>query len=153
VIAVSGRPEHELYLRALGAADVKTPETLQLGTRALESARYGGVIDNVGGGLLSALLRHVHLWGNVVAVGNAGGPEFEATVFPFILRGVSLLGASSANCPMPLRAAVWRRLGGTLKPRHLAHIATRTIRLEEILGSFTPLLERRLHGRVLVECR
>lgn len=153
VMAVTGRPEHKAYLKALGAAEVVTPDALALGTRPLESARYGGVIDNVGGALLSALLRHVHLWGNVVAVGNAGGPEFDATVYPFILRGVSLLGASSANCPMPLRAAVWRRLGGPLKPSHLAHIATRTIRLEEILGSFAPLLERKLHGRVLVECR
>jgi NADPH2:quinone reductase len=153
VIAITGRPEYQRYLRSLGASEVSSPDALALGTRPLETARYGGVVDNVGGALLAGLLRHVHLWGNVVSVGNAGGPGFEATVFPFILRGVSLLGASSANCPMPLRTAVWRRLAGPLKPGHLAHIATRTIRLEEILGAFTPLLDRRLHGRVLVECR
>ena len=124
-----------------------------LGKRPLEAAQWGGAIDNVGGEILTWLTRTVDSWGNIASIGLAASHKLETTVMPFILRGVSLLGASSANCPMPLRAAVWQRLGGTLKPRHLAHIATRTIRLEEILGSFIPLLERRLHGRVLVECR
>jgi len=153
VIAVSGRPQHEGYLRALGAAEVATPEALGLGARPLERARFGGAIDNVGGPLLSGLLRHVQLWGNVAAVGNAGGPGFEATVFPFILRGVSLLGASSANCPMPLRIDVWNRLARELKPVHLPQIGGRAVALHEVIDACVALLDRRTHGRTLVDCR
>jgi NADPH2:quinone reductase len=149
-VAVSGRREHHAYLASLGAAEVVTPDDLALGARALESARFGGVIDNVGGALLAGFLRHVGLWGNVASVGNAGGPAFDATVFPFILRGVSLLGISSANCPMPLRTAVWRRLGADLKPAHLSLIGHRVIDLDSAIGEAAALLDRRRHGRIVV---
>jgi NADPH2:quinone reductase len=149
-IAVSGRREHHAYLKSLGAAQVTTPDELGLGTRALESARFGGAIDNVGGTLLGGLLRHVGLWGNVASIGNAGGPSFEGTVFPLILRGVSLLGISSANCPMPLRSAVWQRLGADLKPAHLGAIGHRVIGLDEVLAEAGPLLDRERHGRIVV---
>jgi acrylyl-CoA reductase (NADPH) len=153
VIAVSGRPAHTAYLRSLGAAEVATPEDLALGSRPLERARFGGAVDNVGGPLLAGLLRHVELWGNVAAVGNAGGPAFETTVFPFILRGVSLLGASSMNCPMPLRTEIWKRLGADLKPAHLADIASRTVPLADVAAACETLMERAARGRVLVDCR
>jgi putative YhdH/YhfP family quinone oxidoreductase len=152
VIAVSGRPEHEAYLRELGAHEVSTPDALALGSRPLDRARFGGAIDNVGGSILAKLLAHVQLWGNVAAVGNAGGPAFDTTVFPFILRGVSLLGASSANCPMPLRAEVWNRLGDDLKPSHLARIATRTVPLDDVVAACQTLMERKALGRILVDC-
>jgi NADPH2:quinone reductase len=153
VTAVSGRPEHHAYLRELGAEVVVTPEGLELGSRPLEAARFGGAIDNVGGPLLAGLLRHVMLWGNVASVGNAAGPGFEATVFPFILRGVNLLGASSANCPMELRATIWRRLGADLKPPALDRIASRTIPLAEVIPACSTLMSRTSLGRVLVDCR
>ncbi len=152
VVAVSGRPEHEAYLRALGAREVRTPESLDLGSRPLDRARFGGVIDNVGGELLARLIPHVQLWGNVAAVGNAAAPAFETTVFPFILRGVSLLGASSANCPMELRSDIWTRLGGELKPPHLEMIATGTVSLEDVIAGCQTLMERRGLGRTLVAC-
>jgi acrylyl-CoA reductase (NADPH) len=153
VIAVSGRPEHDGYLKALGANEVTTPDGLQLGTRALEAARFGGAIDNVGGSLLAGLLRHVTLWGNVAAVGNAAGPSFDASVFPFILRGVNLLGASSANCPIDLRAAIWQRLGTDLKPPSLSRIASRTVPLAGVIEACGTLMARTALGRVLVDCR
>jgi NADPH2:quinone reductase len=153
VLAVSGRPEHAEYLRDLGAHDVATPEGLDLGTRPLEGARFGGVIDNVGGSLLAALVRHVGPWGNVAAIGNAGGAEFQATVFPFILRGVSLLGASSANCPMSLRSAIWRELGGGMKPPALDRIVSRTVPLADVVAACRTLIDRRALGRILVDCR
>jgi NADPH2:quinone reductase len=152
VVAVSGRPEHEPYLRELGARNVSTPEALELGSRPLETARFGGVIDNVGGELLAGLLRHVELWGNVAAVGNAASPAFSATVFPFILRGVSLLGASSANCPMATRGEIWSRLGGELKPPHLDKIARKEVPLAEVIQACEELMERRGLGRTLVRC-
>ncbi len=152
VIAVSGRPEHEGYLRSLGAHEVTTPEGLQLGTRPLESARFGGVIDNVGGDLLAGLLRHVQLWGNVGAIGMAGGADFQASVFPFILRGVSLLGASSMNCPMGLRAEIWTRLGSGLKPPHLAQIAAETVPLRDVIPACEKVMARKALGRIVVDC-
>lgn len=153
VIAVSGRPEHETYLRELGAAEVLTPDGLGLGSRPLEAVRFGGVIDNVGGSLLAGLIRHVALWGNVAAIGNAAAPAFDATVYPFILRGVCLLGASSANCPMDSRTEIWNRLGTDLKPPALDRIVSRTVGLADVLSACGTLMNRTALGRVLVDCR
>jgi acrylyl-CoA reductase (NADPH) len=152
VLAVSGRPEHHGLLRRLGASEVRSPEELDLGSRPLEAARFGGVVDNVGGELLSRLVRHVGLWGQVACIGMAGSPELTGTVFPLILRGVSLLGISSANCPMPLRREVWRRLGEDLKPPHLAEIESREIHLGAVIDTAPLLVERRARGRILVAC-
>jgi acrylyl-CoA reductase (NADPH) len=146
VVAVSGRPEHEAYLKELGAGEVATPDALGVGTRPLEATRFGGVIDNVGGPLLAGLIRHVALWGNVAAVGNAAAPAFD-------LRGVSLLGASSANCPMELRTAIWNRLGADLKPPMLDRIVSRTVPLAEVIPACATLMNRTALGRVLVDCR
>jgi acrylyl-CoA reductase (NADPH) len=153
VIAVTGRLEHEAYLRELGAHEVATPDRLKLGTRALESARFGGAIDNVGGELLAGLLRHVQPWGTVGAVGNAAGPNFEATVFPFILRGISLVGATSTNCPQGLRGEIWKRLGDDLKPAHLEKIAGQIVPLTGVIEACGLLMERKARGRVMVDCR
>jgi acrylyl-CoA reductase (NADPH) len=150
VIAVSGRREHHDWLRALGAHEVVTADDLQLSGKPLDKARYGGAIDNVGGELLSRLLPHIVEWGNVVSVGLAGGAEVHATVHPFILRGVSLLGASSANSPMPLRRDIWRRLGGDLRVEDLERLVTGEIPLDAVAATATDLLERRLLGRTLV---
>jgi putative YhdH/YhfP family quinone oxidoreductase len=150
VLAVSGRPEHHDYLRGLGATEVKTPTELELGSRPLEAARFGGVIDNVGGELLAGLVRHVGLWGQVACIGMAASHEFATSVFPLILRGVSLLGVSSGNCPMPLRAEVWSRLGRDLRPPHLAGIVSREVPLEAVVETAPLLVERRALGRVLV---
>lgn len=151
VVAVSGRPEYRDYLKNLGASQVLTPEQLELGSRPLESVRFGGVVDNVGGSLLAGLMRHVQLWGNVASIGMAGGHAFEASVFPHILRGVSLLGISSANCPMPLRAAVWQRLGQEWKPPQLPSLVHRRIPLAELIPACTELLDRHSHGRTVID--
>lgn len=152
VVAVSGRPEHHDYLRALGAHEVRSPEELQLGRRPLESARFGGVVDNVGGELLAGLIRHVDLFGNVAVIGNASGAELQTTVFPFILRGVSLLGISSANCAMALRQSVWDRLGADLKPAALGRVVSDTVPLRGVVAAAGRLMERRSLGRILVDC-
>ena len=153
VIAVTGRSEHESYLRQLGAHEVTSPGALNLGARPLETARFGGVIDTVGGALLAGLLRHVQSWGSVGAIGNAGGAAFDATVFPFILRGVSLIGASSTNCPMGLRAKIWARLGLDLKPRYLQQIAGRVVPLAGVIEACALVMERKARGRIVVDCR
>ena len=152
VVAVSGRPEHHEYLRRIGASEVKTPEQLELGTRPLEPARFGGAIDNVGGELLAGLVRHVTPWGQVACIGMAASSDLHTSVFPLILRGVSLLGVTSTNCPMPLRKQVWERLGGELRPPALAEVVSREIPLAEVLEAAPSLIERRSLGRVLVRC-
>jgi putative YhdH/YhfP family quinone oxidoreductase len=153
VLAVSGRPEHAGYLRGLGAGEVRTPAELALGTRPLETARFAGAIDNVGGELLAGLTRHVDLWGQIACIGMAAAPDLQTTVFPLILRGVSLVGISSANCPMPLRTEVWNRLGGELKPPRLEGVVSRVVPLAEVLDAAPALVERQALGRILVDCR
>ena len=139
-------------MRGLGAGEVVTPDELKLGSRPLEPARFGGAIDNVGGELLAGISRHVGLWGQVACIGMAASAEVHATVFPLILRGVSLLGISSANCPMPLRTEVWNRLGKDLRPATLDAIVTGVVPLDGIVEAAGRLMERRGLGRTLVDC-
>ncbi len=150
VIAVSGRPEHHPWLLGLGADAVVTPADLALGSRPLESARFGGAVDNVGGELLAGLTRHVDLFGTIAVVGNAASPELATTVFPLILRGVSLVGVSSTNCPQPLRRELWRRLGAEWRPPALAEIVSAEVPLAGVIAACHDQLARRHHGRVLV---
>ncbi len=152
VTAVSGRPEHRDYQRGLGAAEVCTPDQLQLGNRPLEAARFGGAIDNLGGEVLAGLTRHVGLWGQIACIGMAASGELTTTVFPLILRGVSLLGVSSANCPMPLRTEVWNRLGAELKPAALDAIVHEVVPLDQVPDRARRLVDRQLLGRTLVDC-
>lgn len=150
VLAVSGKPQLHGVLRELGATKVIHPDDLELGKRPLESAKYAGVIDSVGGQTLSGLIRHIKLWGNVAVIGLAESARLEGTVMPMILRGVSLLGISSANAPRPMRLEVWRRMAGDLKPRNLSTIHTKTVALDEVLAHSQQMLERSSYGRTLV---
>jgi acrylyl-CoA reductase (NADPH) len=149
VVAFTGKADAEDYLRALGAARVQRRAELTLGTRALESGAWGGAIDNVGGAVLSWLVRSTRERGNVASIGLAADAELHTSVMPFILRGVSLLGISVALPPAE-RAALWQRLATDLKPRHLDRIVTRTIGLEQLPAAFAEVLAGRLIGRILV---
>lgn len=150
-IAVSGKSDKRDFLTTLGANHIVPIEELGLGIRPLESAKWGGVVDNVGGELLAGLARHVGLLGNIACVGNTGGFEFTTTVFPFILRGVSFLGISSNNCPMPLRKELWQRLATDLKPTKLKQIVTKEVSLEEMKPVFEQMLNRKTFGRIVVK--
>ncbi|WMS87168.1 YhdH/YhfP family quinone oxidoreductase [Pleionea litopenaei] len=153
VIAVSGRPEHYDFLTQLGASQVCSVDALELGAKPLEKGRFGGVIDNVGGELLAKLLAHTNLWGNVASIGLASSHELDSTVFPFILRGVSLLGVSSTNCPMPLRRDIWKRLGQEWLPNALSDIITDEVALSNVSPVFSEILDRKRFGRVIVNCQ
>lgn len=153
VIAVSGRREFDSFLTELGASKVCSVEQLGLSERPLDKAQFGGAIDNVGGKLLSSLLAHTNLWGNVASIGLADTHQLDTTVFPFILRGVSLLGVSSTNCPMPLRRAIWERLGQDYKPAKLADILTEEVSLKDVSVVFDELLNRQRFGRTVVNCQ
>jgi acrylyl-CoA reductase (NADPH) len=151
-IAISGRSEHYSFVESLGATKVCSAESLNLSSKPLDKALYGGVIDNVGGQLFSKLVAHTQLWGNVASIGLADTHKYSSTVFPFILRGVSILGISSTNCPMPLRRKIWERLGGDLKPKELTNILTEEIKLKDVSSIFNDLLNRKKHGRIVVNC-
>ncbi len=153
VLAVSGREEHQEYLKSMGANKVVNMQQLGLGARPLEDARFAGVIDNVGGELLSGLIRHIDLWGNVACIGMAADANYQATVFPLILRGVSLLGVSSANCPMPKRERIWQRIGKELLPNNIESIVSQEVKLADVNPCFDDILERRHRGRILVNCQ
>ncbi len=150
VTAVSGKASATAYLKALGAEEVLARQQLDLGTRPLETARYGGAIDNLGGEFLTWLTRTVDFWGNIASIGLAAGPALNTTVMPFILRGVSLIGINSSATPREWRLAVWQRIGSDLKPRHLDKIVTRTIDFAELPQAFPAYLEGAVTGRTVV---
>jgi len=153
VIAVSGKPAAVPYLQELGAHEVLSRQALDLGSRALETARFGGAIDNLGGEILTWLTRTVDFWGNIASIGLAGGPELKTTVMPFILRGVSLLGINSSATPREWRLKVWERIGTDLRPRHLKQIVTRTIDFPQLPQAFAAYLDGSVTGRTVVRIR
>ena len=150
VHAISGKAEHFDFLRSLGAAECIDRHALTFSGKPMDSARFGGALDNVGGAMLAGLLPLVEPYGNVAICGNAGGIGFESTVMPFIIRGVSLLGVASAGTARDIRDRVWERLSGDWKPRHLDRIATREVTLDELPGIFEHMLAGESLGRTVV---
>ena len=150
VVALTGKPESESYLRSLGATQLLLRSELKFGKQPLESARWGGAIDNCGGDTLAWLLRSTHDGGNVASIGMASSGELHVTVMPFILRGVSLLGVNSSAAPRDIRMAVWRRLSTDLKPRQLDKIVTRSVELAELPAVFDSYLKGSVVGRTVV---
>lgn len=150
VHAVTRKTDAADYLRGLGAAEVVAPDAIESSGRPLESARYGAVVDNVGGALLAKLLPMVVEYGNVASIGLAGGVKLETTVLPFILRGVSLIGIHSVECPMDRRRAVWTHLAGDWKHAHLQAIASREITLEQVPQACQAMIDGTSRGRTLV---
>jgi acrylyl-CoA reductase (NADPH) len=149
VHAISGKAEHTDYLTTLGASQVLRREALST-SKPMDSARFGGGLDNVGGKMLAALLAHTAPYGNVASCGLAASPELHATVMPFIIRGVSLLGVASAGTARDIREEVWRRLASDWKPKQLERICTQEITLDGLPDTFHRLLSGGGLGRTLV---
>ncbi len=150
VHAISGKADHFDFLRELGASACIDRRELAFSGKPMESARFGGALDNVGDGMLAGLLPLIVPYGNVALCGNAGGIAFDSTVMPFIIRGVSLLGVASAGTARDIRDEVWRRLAGDWKPLHLERIATREVTLEQLPQVFEHMLAGDSFGRTLV---
>lgn len=149
VHAVSGKADQAGYLTGIGASKVLGREALAT-TRPMESARFGGGLDNVGGGMLTSLLAQTRPYGNVATAGLAGSADLPATVMPFIIRGVSLLGVASAGTARDIRDEVWRRLASDWKPRHLERICTREAGLDALPDIFDRMLAGGSLGRTLI---
>ncbi len=151
VVAATGTPGADGYLRKLGAQEVIARDEVEIGRDLLGKARWAGAIDNVGGKTLSSVVRSTRPWGNVASVGIAGGSSFQLSTMPFIIRGVNLLGVSSSNCPQSLRRHIWERLGEDLRPGQIRSIHAQTVYLEDLPDVFTRLLNNEIRGRVLVK--
>jgi putative YhdH/YhfP family quinone oxidoreductase len=149
VHAISGKPAHADYLREIGASEVLGRDALAT-TRPMETARFGGGLDIVGGPMLASLLAQVAPYGNVASAGLAASPALDATVMPFIIRGVSLLGIASAGTARDIREAVWQHLASDWKPAHLDRICTREVALEQLPDVFATMLAGGSLGRTLV---
>jgi putative YhdH/YhfP family quinone oxidoreductase len=154
VIAVSGKPERIEWLRQLGASRVILREDAQDGSkRPLLSAAWAGIVDTVGGPMLASLLRTVNNEGCVAACGVAGGAELHTSVYPFILRGVTLRGIDSAWCSMQRRREVWQLLAREWKLDALDKMR-QTVGLDELAANAPQLLAGSHVGRTVVDvCR
>jgi acrylyl-CoA reductase (NADPH) len=140
--AATGKLDETDRLRELGAAGVLSREEVTAVRRPLESARWAGAIDAVGGPTMPYILATLMPGAAVASCGNAGGPGFESTVLPFILRGVAVLGMNSVPVPIDERRALWRRLAADLRPRGLGQD------VEEVtLDSLEPALDAIVDGR------
>jgi len=150
VIAVTGRMAEADYLRGLGAAEILDRSELSSPGRPLGKERWAGVIDCVGSTTLVNALAQTNYNGVAAACGLAQGPDMPGTVLPFILRGISLIGIDSVNCPMPRRILAWKRLARDLDRAKLAKM-TRTIPFAEVFAAGADILAGKVRGRLVVE--
>jgi acrylyl-CoA reductase (NADPH) len=150
VAGLTSKESETDYLRMLGAAEVKLTSTIDFDkVRPLETGQWAGAVDNVGGQILHWVLANMKQAGTVASIGNAASFKISTTVFPFILRGVSLLGIDSGYMSFPTRQRVWDRLATDLKPQNLAAI-TRVIDFDDLPGCFDDFIEGRAKGRTVV---
>jgi acrylyl-CoA reductase (NADPH) len=150
VTASTGRTSEADYLKGLGAMEIIDRKELSGPARPLAKERWAGGIDAVGSTTLANVLSMTRYGGAVAACGLAGGMDLPASVAPFILRGVSLLGVDSVMCPLPLRQEAWRRLETDLPRDKIAAIATE-IGLSDVIETGKRIVEGQVRGRVVVK--
>lgn len=151
VAAVTGRPDAEPYLRDLGASQIVARETVnETVKRPLESENWSGCVDTVGGAMLARVLGQIQYGGSVAAVGLAGGAGLPATVIPFLLRGVNLLGIDSVMQPYENRLRAWERLARDL-PMNKLDMMIQPATLSDLPGLAADILKGGVRGRVVVD--
>ena len=152
VVALTGKESEQDFLMSLGASEVLLRSSVDMqSTRPLEKGLWAAALDAVGGDTLAWLTRTMQMEGAIASFGNAGGATLNTTVFPFILRGVKLLGVDSAATVMPLRKQLWGRLASDLRPGGLEKIA-HTITLNELPHACEQLIAGKARGRAVVDC-
>jgi acrylyl-CoA reductase (NADPH) len=151
VVASSGKESEHDWLRTLGAAQViSREEAAGDSSRPLESQRWAGAVDAVGGETLAGVLRSLRVRAAAAACGNTGGAELPTTVLPFILRGVALYGIDSVQTPLEERAETWRRLADDLRPPALDDALVSEIGLDELEATLDSILRGEVRGRTVV---
>jgi len=150
VVAVTGKADQVDFLKSLGARDVITrEEVMENANRPMMKERWAGAVDVVGGEMLAAVLKSTRYGGTVTCCGLVGSPELPVNVFPFILRGVSLLGIDSVQCPVEPRLAVWKKLANEWKVDLDALV--KEVSLEELEEPLLSILKGGVRGRVIVK--
>jgi acrylyl-CoA reductase (NADPH) len=150
VVASTGRPAEAAYLQELGAQEIIDRSVFTAAGKPLESERWGGAIDTVGGPTLGGLFRTMAYNSAVAACGNAGGFDFTTSVFPFILRGVALLGVESVTTPYAERVTAWERLARDLPLEQLDRM-TEIIPLNAVPEQAELITQGRVRGRIVVD--
>ena len=150
VIASTGRPEEGDYLKGLGASEIIERKELAEKGRPLGKERWAAGVDSVGSHTLANLLAQTKYAGAIAACGLAQGMDLPATVAPFILRGVSLLGVDSVMCPTARRVEAWARLARDLDGARLAAMTT-TIPFDRVIDTARDIIDGKVRGRVVVE--
>ena len=151
VVASTGRPDTHAYLKHLGAAEIIDRATIsQPSGKPLETERWAGCVDSVGGATLAAVLPQMKYRSSIAACGLAGGNKVETTVIPFIIRGVKLLGVDSVMSPPEERKEAWGRLARDLLPDRLEEMIV-PAKLEDLPALSKQILEGKIRGRVVVE--
>ncbi|MBC8524407.1 MAG: YhdH/YhfP family quinone oxidoreductase, partial [Chlorobium phaeobacteroides] len=150
VSAISGKEQERDFLLELGAQEVLPRQDFEEeNKRPMLKAAFAGVIDTVGGNILGNLIKSTRPMGLVTCCGNVASPNLDLTVFPFILRGVSLIGIDSQNCPMSQREIVWKKLAGEWMPNNLQGLSNE-ISQAELSHSIDLMLGGNLKGRTVV---
>ncbi len=151
VTAVTGKMDEVSFLKRIGASDVlERADATETSGRPLLKSRWAGVIDTVGGEILATAIKSTHPLGIVTCCGNVASPDLPLTVFPFILRGVRLVGVDSQNCPMDIRRKVWKNLADAWRIDSLSTLC-RTIPLNELSENIDRIRKGKLRGRVVVD--
>lgn len=152
VVAVTGRPGSHDFLRKRGAKEFISREEMAQPARPLESQKWAGAVDVVGGDILARVLAEMDYNGAVAACGLANSFKLNTTVMPFILRNVSLRGADSVNCPPERRIRAWELLAAELPESAYTDIG-QTIALEDIPQAAEDIINGKVQGRVLVDLK
>lgn len=150
VTAVTGKADAADFLKSLGASEVVSREAIIETERPMLKEQWAGVIDVVGGDMLASAIKATRYGGVVTCAGLVGSPELHTTVFPFILRGVSLIGIDSAETVMAARVTAWNRMAGEWKPDCLEQLTTE-ITLDEVADRLKAILQGKAHGHYLVK--
>ena len=150
VLAVTGKPEAAYFLQKMGASEVIGREEVddQSG-KALLKPRFAGAVDTVGGNILATLLKSLHYGGVATCCGLVQSPQLNTTVFPFILKGVSLIGIDSVQCSQPVRRLIWNKLAGEWKLGQLEELVQECT-LEELPEKVGLILKGKLKGRTVI---
>ena len=152
VEASTGKESEHGYLKEIGASTIVSREDVYNGKlRALGKQKWSGAVDPVGGEPLASVLSQIQYGGSVAVSGLTAGTNLPATVFPFILRGVNLLGIDSVNCPMDTRLKVWQRLATDFKLAHLEQLIQQEIPLKDLPDVLPTLLKGEARGRTIVK--
>jgi len=150
VAAATGKPEQAQFLRDLGAQDIIPREkSIDRSGRMLLKEKWAGVIDTVGGEMLATAIKSTRYGGAVTCCGNTASPDLPLNVYPFILRGVSLLGIDSAECPMAVRIPIWQKIATTWRLPNLELISTE-ISLRELDRQIEYIIQGKQKGRIIL---